>query len=85
MSGEISDPEFHIGATASEQMNIMAMISSKIVQKDLTDFYKFWKFPLTQKTISTISDYELEKITGFALLPSELIKNQPESNYDMHF
>lgn len=85
MNGEINDPEFSVGATADDQMNVMAIISSKIAQMNLIDFYKFWKFKLTDNTIAIINSYGFEKISNFDKLPSELVKGKPESDYDMRF
>jgi len=85
MHGEINDPEFKVGATPDEQMNVMAIISSKVVQVNLVKFYNFWKFKLTEETIETINKYNFEEISDFEKLPSELVQGKPEDDYDMRF
>lgn len=85
MNGGNNDPEFEIGKTADEQMNVIAIISSKIVQFNLVKFYSFWKLELTTETIETINKYNFEELTGFDKLPSELVQGKPEGDYDMRF
>jgi hypothetical protein len=85
LAGEVNDPEFSIGSTDAESMNIMAMISSKVVTSDLTPFYLFWKFPLTNQTIDTIKGFGFAPITDFKKLPSELIVGVAPEDYDMIF
>ena len=78
------DPEFFVG-TANEQMNVLAIIASKVTQTNLVEFFDFWKFPLTQKTRNTISNYGYGAPTDFKQLPSELVRYKAESEYDMVF
>ncbi|QHG64850.2 M60 family metallopeptidase [Pseudomonas putida] len=85
LAGEINDPEFRIGATDDESMNVMAMISSKHTQSDLTPFYLFWKYPLTEQTLSTIKGYGFSPISDFEKLPSDLIVDRPPEDFDMVF
>ncbi|MEG5986696.1 M60 family metallopeptidase [Enterobacter kobei] len=85
LSGNGNDPEFSIGATADEQMNTLAIISSKISSLNLVDFYIFWKFPLTNQTINSIGSYNFNGIKDFEKLPSALVKRNPDNMYDMRF
>ncbi|KIF52488.1 M60 family metallopeptidase [Vibrio owensii] len=83
--GEINDPEFEIGSTDEEQMNVMAMMASKTTETNLVSFFEYWKFPLTQVTIDTINDYGFPELQEFDQLPSELVSGNPPEMYDMKF
>ncbi|WP_409932071.1 M60 family metallopeptidase, partial [Vibrio owensii] len=85
MHGEINDPEFEIGSTDEEQMNVMAMMASKTTETNLVPFFEFWKFPLTQATIDTINGYGFPELQEFDQLPSELVSGNPPEMYDMKF
>lgn len=85
MHGLTNDPEFEIGATDVEQMNIMAIMASKVTQRNLVDLFDFWKFPLTQETIMTIDNYNYDNLSDFNKLPSSLVAGKREDIFDMRF
>ncbi|WP_194790957.1 M60 family metallopeptidase [Pseudomonas sp. UFMG81] len=85
MAGEIADPEFLLGTTAEEQMNVMAMMSSKVSGRDLSGFFQFWKFPLTEQTLAIISGYAFPAVEKFDQLPSALIVGRPPEDFNMVF
>lgn len=83
--GEMNDLEFEIGATSDEQMNVMAIMASKVTETNLIPLFEFWKFPLTQTTKDTINGYGFPNLQGFDKLPSELVFGRPEEMFDMKF
>lgn len=83
--GKRNDPEFEISATDDGQMNVMAMIASKVTETNLVPFFEFWKFPLTQTTKDTINGYGFSNLQDFDKLPSELVSGKPKEMFDMKF
>lgn len=89
LHGIVQDPEFTLQPEddADKKMNLMAVMASIITNKDLIEFFDFWKFPLTAQTLSTIRNLNLPVLdrSQFDRLPTAIVHGRGDAAFDMNF